>query len=94
MISLCPLKQVSLIPLWTIYGLLMVPVAKNDCERPSLNQLKQYILYLDLLVLLCFLGDTIRCDVSADLKMVARNRPLGNTFVHNIMDQPPFIRIQ
>ena len=28
------------------------------------------------LILLCFLGDAIRCAMSADLKMVARNRPL------------------
>ena len=28
------------------------------------------------IILLCYLGDDIRCAVSADLKMVARNRPL------------------
>ena len=28
------------------------------------------------LILMCYLGDAIRCAVSADLKMVARNRPL------------------
>ena len=27
------------------------------------------------LMLLCYLGDAIRCDVSADFKMVARNPP-------------------
>jgi len=27
------------------------------------------------LILLCYLGDAIRCAVSVDLKMVARNRP-------------------
>ena len=28
------------------------------------------------LILLCHLGDAIRCAVSADLKIVTRNRPL------------------
>ena len=28
------------------------------------------------LILLCYLGDAIKCAVSADFKMVARNRPL------------------
>ena len=30
-----------------------------------------------LVVLLCYLGDAIRSAVSADLKMVSHNRPLG-----------------
>ena len=31
------------------------------------------------LILLCLLGDALRCAVSADLKMAADNRPLPKT---------------
>ena len=34
-------------------------------------------------ILLCYLGDAVRCAVSADLKMVARNRPLVANEVKN-----------
>ena len=43
---------------------------RDNYERPYLNQLKQYIL------LVCYLGSVTRCAISADLKTVARNRPL------------------
>ena len=43
--------------------------SRGDWDRPSLNQLKHFIL-------LCHLDDAIRCAVSADLKMVARYHPL------------------
>ena len=38
------------------------------------------------LILLCYLGDAIRCAVSADLKMVARNPPLGHIFTEIIAE--------
>ena len=38
-------------------------LARDDCERPSLNQLKQYILFEG------YLGNAIRCAVSGDLNI-------------------------
>ena len=45
--------------------------SRDDYERPSLNQLKRYILYCCAI----WVKDA-RCAASADLKMVARHRPL------------------
>ena len=35
------------------------------------------------LILLYYLGDAMRCVVSADLKMLARNRPLDDSLLKN-----------
>ena len=39
------------------------------------------------LILLCYLGDAIRCAVSVDLKMVARNYPLGRITCANFFHE-------
>ena len=52
--------------LLTTYEVNFTLYSRDDCERPSLNQLKH-------LILLRYLDDAIRCFVSADLKMIISN---------------------
>ena len=48
----------------------------NCFENGKEKQILDWVIEKVLLILSCYLDDAITCAVSADLKMVARNRPL------------------
>ena len=58
----------------TLQHELCFSMPRDDCERPSLFFKSAETVHL---MLLFYLYDAIRCSVSADLKMIAPNRPLG-----------------